>query len=119
MTVTVAWQALQPIDFDYNLFVHAVDEAGNKLAQWDGQPQRGQDPYPMTQWLVGEIVPGTIRLELTPEQAAAVRQVVIGLYNWQDGSRLSVGKDDKVVIPVHSALLQDFAPPASGNEVAP
>ncbi len=43
LTVTVAWQALQPIDFDYNLFVHAVDEAGNKLAQWDGQPQRGQE----------------------------------------------------------------------------
>ncbi len=119
LTVTIAWQALQPIDFDYNLFVHAVDEAGNKLAQWDGQPQRGQDPYPMTQWLVGEIVPGTIRLELTPEQAAAVRQVVIGLYNWQDGSRLSVGKDDKVVIPVLDAPLQDFVPPASGNEVAP
>ena len=119
LTVTVAWQALQPIDFDYNLFVHAVDEAGNKLAQWDGQPQRGQEPYPMTQWPVGEIVPGTIRLELTPEQAAAVRQVVIGLYNWQSGNRLSVGSDDKVVIPVRSAPLRDFVPPASSSEVAP
>lgn len=119
LTVTVAWQALQPIDFDYNLFVHAVDEAGNKLAQWDGQPQRGQDPYPMTQWPVGEIVPGTIRLELTPEQAAAVRQVVIGLYNWQDGNRLSVGNDDKVIIPVTSTPLRDFAPPAPSNEVVP
>ncbi len=73
----------------------------------------------MTQWPVGEIVPGTIRLELTPEQAAAVRQVVIGLYNWQDGNRLSVGKDDKVIIPVPSTPLQDFVPPASSNEVAP
>ena len=73
----------------------------------------------MTQWLVGEIVPGTIRLELTPEQAAAVRQVVIGLYNWQDGNRLSVGNDDKVIIPVTSAPLRDFAPPAPDSEVAP
>ena len=73
----------------------------------------------MTQWPVGEIVPGTIRLELTPDQAASVRQVVIGLYNWQDGSRLSVGKDDKVVIPVLDAPLQDFVPPAPSNEVAP
>ncbi len=119
LTVTVAWQALQPIDFDYNLFVHAVDDAGNKLAQWDGQPQRGPDPYPMTQWPVGEIVPGTIRLELTPQQAAAVRQVVIGLYNWQDGSRLPVGKDDKVVIPVHSSPLDVFVPSAPDSEVVP
>ncbi len=119
LTVTLAWQALQPIAFDYNLFVHAVDEAGNKLAQWDGQPQRDQDPYPMTQWQVGEIVPGTIRLELTPEQAAAVRQVVIGVYNWQSGSRLPVGSDDKVIIPVHSAPLRDFVPPAPNSEVAP
>ena len=73
----------------------------------------------MTQWPVGEIVPGTIRLELTPEQAAAVRQVVIGLYNWQDGNRLSVGNDDKVIIPVTSTPLRDFAPPAPSNEVAP
>lgn len=119
LTVTVAWQALQPIDFDYTLFVHAVDEEGNKLAQWDGQPQRGRDPYPMTQWPVGEIVPNTIRLELTPDQAASVRQVVIGLYNWQDGNRLSVGKDDKVIIPVNSIPLRDFAPPAPGSEMAP
>ena len=73
----------------------------------------------MTQWPVGEIVPGTIRLELTPEQAAAVRQVVIGLYNWQSGNRLSVGNDDKVIIPVHSAPLRDFVPPAPSSEVAP
>jgi hypothetical protein len=99
ITVTVAWQALQPIDFDYNVFVHAVDAAGNRVAQWDGQPERAGEAYPMTAWPVGEIVSNSYRLELDPA-AAPVRQVLVGLYNWQTGERLPVDGDDKVTLEV-------------------
>lgn len=110
LTVTLTWQALQPIDQDYNLFVHALDNAGNTVAQWDGQPLRGQEPFPMTQWPVGAIVPTTVRLEAPQGQAASVRQVVAGLYDWQTGARLPAGDDDKVIL----------APTAApGSEVAP
>ncbi len=98
-TVTVAWQALQPIDFDYNVFVHAVDAAGNRVAQWDGQPERAGEPYPMTTWPVGEIVSNNYRLELDPA-AAPVSRVYVGLYNWQMGERLLVNGDDKVTLEV-------------------
>jgi hypothetical protein len=110
LTVTLAWQTLEPVNLDYNLFVHALDGAGNKLAQWDGQPPRGRESYPTSQWQVGEIVPSTIRLELSPEQAAAIRQVAVGLYDWQTGARLSTGSDDKVIITPS---------PAPGDEVSP
>jgi hypothetical protein len=110
LTVTLTWQTLEPVDLDYNLFVHALDDAGNKLAQWDGQPPRGREPYPMTRWQVGEIVPSTIRLELSPEQATAIRQVAVGLYDWQTGARLATGSDDKVIIPLTSV---------PGGEVTP
>ncbi len=110
LTVTLTWQALEPIGQDYNLFVHALDGAGNTLAQWDGQPSRGQDPYPMTQWPVGAIVPTTIRLELPAEQAAAVQQVVAGLYDWQTGARLSTGNDDKAVITPSSVPGSEVSP---------
>jgi hypothetical protein len=99
LTVTVAWQALQPIGFDYNVFVHAVDAAGNRAAQWDGQPQRAGEAYPMTMWPVGEIVSNSYRLELDPA-AAPVSQVYVGLYNWQTGERLLVNGDDKVTLEV-------------------
>ncbi len=99
LTVTVAWQALQPVDFDYNVFVHAVDAAGNRVAQWDGQPQRGGEAYPMTTWPVGEIVQNSYRLELD-RAAAPVQRVYIGLYNWQTGERLPVNGDDKVTLEV-------------------
>ncbi len=98
-TVTLAWQALQPIDFDYNVFVHAVDADGNRVAQWDGQPLRDGEPYPMTAWPVGEVVENSYRLELDPD-AAPVQRVLVGLYNWQTGERLPVSGDDKVALEV-------------------
>jgi hypothetical protein len=97
--VTVAWQALQPIDFDYNIFVHALDAAGNRVAQWDGQPLRGSEPYPMTTWPVGEVVSNSYRLDLDPA-AAPVERIDVGLYNWQTGERLPVNGDDKVTLEV-------------------
>lgn len=99
ITVSVAWQALQPGDFDYNVFVHALDAAGNRVAQWDGQPLRGDEPYPMTTWSVGEIVQNNYRLELDPV-AAPVQHIDVGLYNWQTGERLPVNGDDKVTLEV-------------------
>jgi hypothetical protein len=98
-TVNLAWQALQPIDFDYNVFIHAEDADGNRVAQWDGQPTRGGEPYPMTAWTVGEIIVNDYLLELDPA-AAPVQRVYLGLYNWQTGERLSVNGDDKVTLEV-------------------
>jgi hypothetical protein len=99
LTVMVAWQALQPVDFDYNVFVHALDAAGNRVAQWDGQPQGDGEPYPMTTWSVGEIVENSYRLELDPT-AAQVQRIDMGLYNWQTGERLPVNGADKVMLEV-------------------
>jgi len=88
LTVTLAWQGLQPLTFDHNVFIHAVDEADGTLAQWDGQPLDGAEPAPMTTWQPGQIIQGRYRLELTAEQAAATRRLRLGLYNWQTGQRL-------------------------------
>jgi hypothetical protein len=100
LAVTVNWQALQPVDFDYNVFVHAVDENGALLAQWDGQPQRNGEAYPMTSWSVGEVVPSTYRLELAPGMRDRVAAISLGLYDWQTGARLPVGSSDSVVVPL-------------------
>lgn len=100
VALAVNWQALQPIDFDYNVFVHAVDETGALLAQWDGQPQRDGEPYPMSSWSVGEVVPDTYRLELAAGTRDRVAAVMLGLYDWQTGARLPVGDADSVLVPL-------------------
>lgn len=89
LQVTAVWQALQPVDFDYNVFFHAVNDAGDVLAQWDGPPQRSGEPYPMTMWSVGEVISDTYSLELDVP-VASVAHVNLGLYNWQTGERLTV-----------------------------
>ncbi len=42
--LTFVWQALAPIETNYSVFVHLVDEAGNTVAQSDGWPDCGRAP---------------------------------------------------------------------------
>jgi hypothetical protein len=100
LAVAVNWQALQPVDFDYNIFVHAVGESGALLAQWDGQPQRDGEPYPMTSWSVGEVVSDTYTLQIAPADRDRLAAITLGLYNWQTGERLPVGDGDSVPVPL-------------------
>ncbi|MCB0240958.1 MAG: hypothetical protein KDH08_20505, partial [Anaerolineae bacterium] len=82
------FQPLQPLDFDYNVFIHGFDALGNRIAQWDGQPQRAGEADPMTTWMIGDIVSGNY--VLTPEgdrPISDVKSMWIGLYNWQTGER--------------------------------
>ena len=85
VTVHAVWQALKPIDFDYNLFIHIDDDAGATVAQFDGQPQNGQRP--MTSWLPGEIISDAYQIDI-PADAPASLHVQLGLYNWQTLARL-------------------------------
>ncbi len=79
------WQATQPIDFDYNIFIHVVDAQGHLVAQLDTQPQQGKRP--MTTWLPGEVLQDRYTLAI-PAQATGPLHVEMGLYHWQTGQRL-------------------------------
>lgn len=80
--VRLLWQAIRPPDFDYTLFVHALDSAGNLIAQADTEPLGGQ--YPTSIWEAGETVPMDVTLALPPETAS----VRLGWYRWDTGARL-------------------------------
>ncbi|MCO6452492.1 MAG: hypothetical protein J5I90_17060 [Caldilineales bacterium] len=97
VTIDTDWLALDPPDFDYNIFVHALDESGNRLAQIDTQPLSGQRP--MTTWQPGEVL--TDHYELTiPPDAPPNLHLILGLYNWQTGERLRVGETDALSLTV-------------------
>ena len=85
------WLSTQPIDFDYNIFIHVVDDAGATVAQLDTQPQAGARP--MTSWLPGEIISDRYELAIPPDAAPDLK-LRLGLYNWQTGERLAAGEDD-------------------------
>ncbi|MCB0253423.1 MAG: glycosyltransferase family 39 protein [Anaerolineae bacterium] len=89
LTVTVSWQALAPVDADYSVFVHLVNDDGLVVAQKDTMPGGGQRPT--SQWLPGEtrveqyrvVVPATA---YTPDHG----WWAVGLYDHRTEERLPV-----------------------------
>lgn len=100
-TLDAAWQPLQPIDFDYNIFFQALraDTGGSYqvVAQLDRQPL---DDLPATQWQPGHVYTATYTLELPVDPTAITLRYYFGFYDWRDGRRLPVnlGVEDKVIL---------------------
>jgi hypothetical protein len=80
--VTLYWQALRAPSADYTVFVHALDQSGNVVAQGDSQPQGAE--YPTSVWTGGEQVTD-LHAMAVPKQAVRLE---IGLYLLQTGARL-------------------------------
>lgn len=77
------WQALEPVDRDYTVFVHLLDAGGQIVAQRDAMPQ--DNGYPTSLWQSGEYVNDSHSFPASPN-AVSVR---IGLYDQQTGARLT------------------------------
>ena len=87
---TLYWQALQTPALDYSVFAHVLDAKGNKVAQLDWQPHDAIGRLPATAWLVGQPVVDTQTMTLPTTLAPGEYQLIVGLYNWQNGQRLPV-----------------------------
>jgi hypothetical protein len=98
-TLTVVWQPLRPLEFDYNVFFQAVSETDdgiNIVAQLDTAPL-GEEA-PATTWQSGQIYRNEYRLDLDADIPGPLTYY-FGYYDWRDGSRLPVngGITDKMV----------------------
>lgn len=98
--LTITWQSLQPLDFDYNVFLQALtgdDAAPQVVAQLDQQPFNGERPA--TRWRPGEILTDHYRLDLSNVETVAELRYHFGYYDWRDGKRLPFdgGIDDKMI----------------------
>jgi hypothetical protein len=100
--LSIVWQPLQPLFFDYNVFFQALrlNTTGQNyevIAQLDQQPL---PDYPATAWQPGEILTATYTLALPIDPNASNLRYYFGYYNWQDNTRLPLanGNDDKVIL---------------------
>lgn len=84
LTVTLYWQALQPFDQNYQVFVHLIDT--DLRAQHDGAPQC--DFNPTTHWEPGEIIPDTHTLRLPIDSDLQNLTLQVGMYNLITQERL-------------------------------
>jgi hypothetical protein len=95
LTLTLTWQALEPISGDHTIFVHALAEDA-KIAQRDTRPCDGE--CPTTSWEPGRIILDRYQLDLPPDAATEPDQLAVGLYLLDSGERATVvGRDDNTV----------------------
>jgi len=97
LEISLFWQTDRPIAENYMVFVHVVDEAGQLKAQNDSLPRAGA--YPTDGWQPGHLVEDIHRVDLPADLPGGTYQLVVGLYEPQNGRRLplSAGGDQFIV----------------------
>ena len=84
--LTLYWEALAPIDQDYTVFVHLVDEDGNLRGQKDQPPLGGE--YPTTLWGEGEIIRDEYIVEVDSRAQSGSYAIQVGMYEPEISQRL-------------------------------
>jgi 4-amino-4-deoxy-L-arabinose transferase-like glycosyltransferase len=86
LTLTTQWQAQVPLQQDYMLFVHVLDEQGNRVGQIDAPP--GGPPALTSAWNPGHYVTWYHPVPVPRDLPAGRYWVALGLYDAQDFARL-------------------------------
>jgi hypothetical protein len=106
LSLTLYWQADQPLEDDYHVFVHVIGADGQIAAQRDRRPV--DDRYPTQFWRTETVIADTYVFdEALAVGAYAVRA---GLYRLEDAARLPVMPADARVQD-DSLLLFEFEIP--------
>jgi 4-amino-4-deoxy-L-arabinose transferase-like glycosyltransferase len=85
-TLTLYWQAINPMADDYKVFVHLVGPDGKIASQDDALP--GGLFYPTSAWLPGETVVSSHTLSLPAGVPPSEYHLLVGLYHPVSGERL-------------------------------
>jgi hypothetical protein len=98
--ISFRWEPISSIDFNYNIGIYLVGPDG-VVTDRNGQPQGTFGN--MMQWEVGEMYRDNHGLILPNNAPSGQYQLLLAVYNWQDGQRLTVVADSMEVID--NALL--------------
>ena len=89
LRLTLYWRAKAPMDQDYSVFVHLLDQNGMTIAQRDTYPGRGS--FATSLWTPGDAIADTYVITVPPNTFRPNRlQFEVGLYSLGGGKRLSV-----------------------------
>jgi hypothetical protein len=103
ITLTLYWQSEGQPARDYKVFVHLVDDKGNRMAQHDSDPQNGYAPT--SGWVPEQVVMDEHLLTIASDAPAGVYQLVVGLYAGDTGQRLRLLRSDGVSVQANSVTL--------------
>lgn len=95
----LAWQTGQPLQTDYTIFAHLLDQNHNLVASFDNPPLGGA--YPTSTWLPGQLIIDPRHIPLNQVQPGQY-QLIVGLYDPGTQQRLTTpdGADFVELSPV-------------------
>lgn len=101
VTVTLYWRGERPLAANATVFVHALDAAGELVAQSDGQPV--QNSYPLVNWPAGVLIADRHQFVWSSDNDFS--QLAVGLYDPTTLVRLPVQNPDGTADANGQALL--------------
>ncbi len=87
LDVTLYWQLLRPLDVDYSVALHLVDERGILYGQRDNQHPAN---YPTSRWEMGTYARDLHRLTIRPDTPPGIYQLVTSVYDVRTGHGLDI-----------------------------
>lgn len=111
--ITLYWEVLAPMQRDWSVFVHLIDEAQTIVAQRDTFPGLGRQPTRLLQ--PGQLLADRYLLRIPQTACAPARlQVQVGLYDFATGDRLlaDTGADHAVLAEVELLATAGAVPNA-------
>ena len=113
LVITLYWRALQPLDTNYQSFVHLTYPSAISWGQSDALNPGG---LPTTRWPTDRYVWDTHRLRIHPGTPPGEYALEVGLYTLADGRRLPVVMEggaagETVVLQVPVEVLPSRRPP--------
>lgn len=103
-TIHFYWQARERVPANYTLFVHLVDEQGNKLAQADGEPLNGD--WPTSAWEPGQAFVDLRHINLPSDLPLDQYSFKVGWYDPVTGARLVAFKPNGEPWPDNAVVLE-------------
>ncbi|GAB4275864.1 MAG: hypothetical protein Kow0080_25690 [Candidatus Promineifilaceae bacterium] len=98
LTLSLFWRAEKQATRPYTVFIHLVDDSGHIIAQQDNWPVQGS--WPPTCWQKKQAIHDTYQLVIPPETLPGTYQLYIGMYDSQNGSRLTTpAGQDAIILP--------------------
>jgi hypothetical protein len=79
LPLALFWRATRPLPLDYTVYVHLVDEAGNKVAQRDVPPLEGRRPT--SRWASGDLVRDDQDLVVPEAVPPGTYRLLTGMYD--------------------------------------
>ena len=124
-TVTLTWQATNPVRYDATTFVHLRERGAGLLTQLDSQPLNGR--FPTSYWLPGQVVTDVFGLQLKPEVYDAFRRALesgslelnIGMYTWPTMDRLPVTDESGMTLPSNTIVIHVPKPSSTTDTNSP